>query len=242
MGEGVALVRRAQIAAAGSDMPSGPVTSRRSFLAGSATLAAIWAVAALTAAPSPTRRRPRPCPPTPPSPSALGPAVNDQGDFVGRVEQTLYWVTDGTYQAAFLTTGEGVVLFGAPPSIGHNLQRAIDQIAAANAVSNQVTYPIYSHHHADHIGTRVAVRPRRGAGRLGGQQAAADARQRPDPAGPDLTFDPRDTLRVGGERIRPAWRGTNHTSDNIYIHCPARTRSCSSTSCCPAGCRSPTST
>jgi hypothetical protein len=85
-----------------------------------------------------------------------------------------------------------------------------------------VTYPIYSHHHADHIGTRVAVRPRRGAGRLGGQQAAADARQRPDPAGPDLTFDPRDTLRVGGERIRLAWRGTNHTADNIYIHLPSQ--------------------
>jgi hypothetical protein len=49
---------------------------------------------------------------------------------VGRVEKNLYWVTDGAYQAAFLTTRDGVVLFDAPPSIGHNLQRAIDQIAA----------------------------------------------------------------------------------------------------------------
>src|SRR6266568_3882580 len=57
-------------------------------------------------------------------PSALGPAVNAQGYFAGRVEKNLYWVTDGTYQAAFLTTREGVVLFDAPPSIGHNLQRA----------------------------------------------------------------------------------------------------------------------
>ena len=36
--------------------------------------------------------------------SALGPALNDRGYFVGRVERNLYWVTDGTYQAAFLTT------------------------------------------------------------------------------------------------------------------------------------------
>src|SRR6266566_3384256 len=27
--------------------------------------------------------------------SALGPALNDQGYFVGRVERNLYWVTDG---------------------------------------------------------------------------------------------------------------------------------------------------
>jgi hypothetical protein len=38
-------------------------------------------------------------PPVPPS--ALGPAVNAQGYYVGRVERDLYRVTDGTYQAAF---------------------------------------------------------------------------------------------------------------------------------------------
>src|ERR1700687_4252779 len=49
--------------------------------------------------------------------SALGPALNDQGYYVGRVERNLYWVTDGVYQSAFLTTADGVVLFDAPPSI-----------------------------------------------------------------------------------------------------------------------------
>ena len=36
--------------------------------------------------------------------SSLGPALNEQGYYVGRVERNLYWVTDGVYQAAFLTT------------------------------------------------------------------------------------------------------------------------------------------
>src|SRR6202045_2148185 len=84
--------------------------------------------------------------------AALGPALNEQGYYVGRVEGNLYWVTDGTYQSAFLTTCDGVVLFDAPPIIGHNIQRAVDEIAAANGVSNEVTYLIYSHHHADHTG------------------------------------------------------------------------------------------
>src|SRR5437867_6582378 len=83
--------------------------------------------------------------------TALGPALNQQGYYVGRVERNLYWVTDGTYQAAFLTTSDGVVLFDAPPTIGHNLQRAIDEIADSNSEINRVRCLVYSHHHADHI-------------------------------------------------------------------------------------------
>jgi hypothetical protein len=70
--------------------------------------------------------------------SALGPALNEPGCYVGRVEGNLYWVMDGTYQSAFLTTSDGVVLFDAPPTIGHNIQRAVDEIAAATGVSNEV--------------------------------------------------------------------------------------------------------
>ena len=35
-------------------------------------------------------------------PSALGPALNDQRYYVGRVQRNLYWVTDGVHQSAFL--------------------------------------------------------------------------------------------------------------------------------------------
>src|ERR1700742_1753153 len=134
-------------------MSPSPAPSRREFLAGSAAVAAVPAVAALAggalAEPASADTLPdyAPIPP-----SALGPAVNAQGYFVGRIERNLYWVTDSTYQAAFLTTKDGVVLFDAPPSIGHNLQRAIDEIASANGVSNKVTHIVYSHHHADHLG------------------------------------------------------------------------------------------
>ena len=69
--------------------------------------------------------------------SSLGPTVNGHGYYVGRVERNLYWVTDGDYHSAFLTTGDGVVLFDAPPSIGHNLQRAVNEIAAAEGASTR---------------------------------------------------------------------------------------------------------
>ena len=45
-----------------------------------------------------------------------------------------------------------VVLFDAPPSIGGNLRRAVDEIAAAEGVTNTVTHLVYSHHHADRAG------------------------------------------------------------------------------------------
>ena len=195
--------------------------NRRSFLARSAAIAAVPAVATLAggalAEPASADTLPdyAPIPP-----SALGPAVNAQGYFVGPVEKNLYWVTDGTYQAAFLTTREGVVLFDAPPTIGHNLRRAIDQIASSTGVSNKVTHIVYSHHHADHLGASSLFG--RDVVRVGHAETERLLARDNDPARPvpDVTFDEDYTLDVGGERIDLAWHGTNHTPDNIYIHFP----------------------
>jgi glyoxylase-like metal-dependent hydrolase (beta-lactamase superfamily II) len=152
--------------------------------------------------------------------SALGPTLNEQGYYVGRVEGNLYWVTDGTYQSAFLTTSDGVVLFDAPPTIGHNIQRAVDEIAAATGVSNKVTHLIYSHHHADHAGASSLFG--RNITRIGHEEARKLLLRDDDPArpAPEETFQDRRTLEIGGERIELAWHGSNHSPDNIFIHLP----------------------
>jgi glyoxylase-like metal-dependent hydrolase (beta-lactamase superfamily II) len=153
-------------------------------------------------------------------PSALGPAVNEQGFYVGRVERNLYWVTDGVYVSAFLTTPDGVVLFDAPASIGGNLQKAVDQVAAENGVSNQVTHLVHSHHHADHTsGSGLFGRDVVRIGHTETRRLLLDYADPNRPA-PDVTFDDRYTLEVGGERIELAWHGTNHAADNIFIHLP----------------------
>jgi glyoxylase-like metal-dependent hydrolase (beta-lactamase superfamily II) len=152
-------------------------------------------------------------------PSALGPALNDQGYYVGRVERNLYWVTDGVYNSAFLATPDGVVLFDAPPSIGGNLQRAVDEIAAAEGVGNTVTHLVYSHHHADHGAASSLFGD---VVRIGHEDTARLLRRDDDPSRPvpEVTFADRYTLEVGGERVELAWHGPNHTPDNIYIHFP----------------------
>jgi glyoxylase-like metal-dependent hydrolase (beta-lactamase superfamily II) len=152
--------------------------------------------------------------------SALGPALNEQGYYVGRVEKNLYWVTDGVYQSAFLTTKDGVVLLDAPPTIGHNIQRAVDEIASANGVSNKVTHLIYSHHHSDHVGASSLFN--KSVTRIGHEETRHLLLRDNDTArpAPDEIFQDKRTLNIGGERIELAWHGSNHSPDNIYIHLP----------------------
>jgi glyoxylase-like metal-dependent hydrolase (beta-lactamase superfamily II) len=152
--------------------------------------------------------------------SARGPVLNEHGYYVGRVEGNLYWVTDGTYQSAFLATSGGVVLFDAPPAIGHNIQRAVDEIAAVHGISNQVTHLIYSHHHSDHAGASSIFG--RDLTRIGHEETRKLLLRDDDPAkpAPEETFRERRTLVVGGERIELAWHGSNHSPDNIFIHLP----------------------
>jgi glyoxylase-like metal-dependent hydrolase (beta-lactamase superfamily II) len=151
---------------------------------------------------------------------ALGPTVGEQGYYVGRVEGNLYRVTDGNYQCAFMTTRDGVVLFDAPATIGHNIQRAVDEIAAASGVSNKVSYLIYSHHHADHAGASSLFD--RNVIRIGHEETRNLLLRDDDPArpAPEETFQDRRTLDIGGERIDLLWHGSNHSPDNIFIHLP----------------------
>src|SRR6476619_6238265 len=126
--------------------------------------------------------------------SARGPALNEQGYHVERVERNLYAVTDGTYQSAFLTTRDGVVLLDAPPSIGHNIRRAVDEIAAANGVGNTVTHLVYSHHHADHAGASSLFG--RNVTRIGHEETRRLLLRDDDPArpAPEEIFQYRRTL------------------------------------------------
>jgi glyoxylase-like metal-dependent hydrolase (beta-lactamase superfamily II) len=151
--------------------------------------------------------------------SALGPELNADGYHVARVQDNLFWVTDGTYQSAFLATPDGVVLFDAPPTIGNNLRRAVDEITAAEDVPNTVTHLVYSHHHADHAGASYLFGDVVRIGHAETRRLLQRDNDRARPA-PDVTFEDTYTLEVGGSRVELAYHGPNHSPDNIYIHFP----------------------
>ena len=96
----------------------------------------------------------------------------------------------------------------------------MDEIAAAEGVTNTVTHLVYSHHHADHAGASSLFD--HDVTRIGHEETRRLLLRDDDPARPlpDLTFADRYTLEVGGERVELAWQGSNHSPDNIYIHFP----------------------
>jgi len=58
--------------------------------------------------------------------TANGPQIDySKGYLVEEIRDGLYWVTDGAYNTMFLTTGQGVIVVDAPPSIGENYLNAI---------------------------------------------------------------------------------------------------------------------
>ncbi|WP_089158193.1 MBL fold metallo-hydrolase [Micromonospora sp. NBS 11-29] len=151
---------------------------------------------------------------------SVGPALNADGYHVGRIRGDLHWVTDGFYQAMFLSTREGVVLVDAPPTIGGNLQRAIDSATLPAGRPNRVTHLVYSHSHADHIGAAALFG--RGVERVAHVETRRLLREAGDDNRPlpTVTFDDRYELRVGGERLDLSYHGPNHSPDNIVIHAP----------------------
>jgi len=200
---------------------------RRAFLKRAAATASMpilaTALPAVTsaAATSVSAAEPTGLPDFAPIPAAAnGPALNAQGYYVGQVKGDLYWVTDSFYQAMFLSTREGVVLVDAPPTIGHNLLRAIAEVTQANGRPSKVTHMVYSHSHADHIGAANIFG--KDVVRIAHRECRKLLRRDADPNRPlpDVVFDDHHELVVAGQRLRLDFHGPNHSPDNIFIHAP----------------------
>jgi glyoxylase-like metal-dependent hydrolase (beta-lactamase superfamily II) len=200
-------------------------TSRRAFLNRAALVAAAPTAAAMLGgalAPGPARAaatddwpRYAPIPP-----GSLGPPLNAEGYYVGRIRDNLFWITDSYYQVMFLSTSDGVVLVDAPPTIGHNLLRAIRAVTREIGRPSRVTHLVYSHSHADHIGAAPIFGPH--VERIAHVECHRLLRAARDPNRPlpTVTFTDRYDLRVGGERLHLRYHGPNHSPDNIFVYAP----------------------
>jgi glyoxylase-like metal-dependent hydrolase (beta-lactamase superfamily II) len=161
--------------------------------------------------------------------AAVGPAIpSDKGYLVEEVADGLYWVTDGSYVMMFLTTGEGVIVVDAPPSIGKNILAAIGDVT-----DEPITHVIYSHSHGDHIAAaglypKDAVYIAHQA--TADQLAVAMGADREYPFGmfiggapvplPTVTFDDQYTVEVGTQTLQLDYHGVNHEPGNIFIYAP----------------------
>ena len=139
----------------------------------------------------------------------------EKGYFVTEIADGLYWLTNGMYQIMFLTTGEGVIVVDAPPSMGEGILSAIDEVT-----DEPITHVIYSHIHQDHIG--AAYLYPEDAMIISHQDTATHLTMKNDPNRPvpTETFDETYTLTVGEQTLKLSYEGAFHSIGDIMIFAP----------------------
>jgi glyoxylase-like metal-dependent hydrolase (beta-lactamase superfamily II) len=141
-----------------------------------------------------------------------------KGYLVKEVKPGVFVITDGSYQSAFVTTGKGVILFDAPPSITERIERAV-----ADVTKEQIRQIVYSHSHLDHIaGTELLLKNIPNLeiiAERGVSDFLKEKKDRRRPA-PTTTFNTKQTLSVGSAKIELK-RGNWHSNeDDLFIYIP----------------------
>jgi glyoxylase-like metal-dependent hydrolase (beta-lactamase superfamily II) len=141
----------------------------------------------------------------------------ETGLHASEVKPDLFWVTDGIYQAAFVRTGEGIIVFDAPASLADKLPGVI----AAHAKGEPVRFLLYSHSHADHIGGSRAFAGVAGLRIVAPASVAAAIKGDAHPGilAPNVTFEDEHTFSLGREsiEIRTANFHSENTDAIIYV-------------------------
>jgi glyoxylase-like metal-dependent hydrolase (beta-lactamase superfamily II) len=154
--------------------------------------------------------------------TAKGPAIpSEKGYLVQEVGNQLYSVSDGSYNAMFMVTDQGVVATDAPPTLGDKYLKAISEIT-----NKPVSHVIYSHAHLDHIGA-AGIFPQN-ATIIAHQETANELQRAMNvatnksavPPVPTVTFPKNMTLQIGNQTLQLDYNGNNHLPGNLFIYAP----------------------
>ncbi|MCJ8314150.1 MAG: MBL fold metallo-hydrolase [Saccharospirillaceae bacterium] len=155
---------------------------------------------------------------------AYGKPVPEKGYILDDLGDGLYWVSDGMYQVMFLTTGKGVIVVDAPPSMTHHVLAAIKEVTM-----NPITHVIYSHSHADHIAGAAAY-PKDAKYIAHIETANRLKAKRDTPFGMFVgggavpavtgTFENDYRLVVGNQVLELSYKGPSHVPGNLLIYAP----------------------
>ncbi|HXB47471.1 MAG TPA: MBL fold metallo-hydrolase, partial [Streptosporangiaceae bacterium] len=148
---------------------------------------------------------------------ARGPDIPDAGYLVTDLGGGAYGITSGLVNTTFLVTKQGVVVVDAPPDLGAKLLTGIEEVTP-----KPVTHLIYSHAHADHIGSARLLA--RGGLTIVAHELTArfikEARDDNRPV-PNETFSgTRSELSIGGDRLILDYTGDWHQPGNLFIYLP----------------------
>jgi glyoxylase-like metal-dependent hydrolase (beta-lactamase superfamily II) len=134
-----------------------------------------------------------------PGVAAREPAVDPQKGYrVQELKPAVYLITEGAYEAMFVTTGKGVVLFDAPPSFAKHISQAV-----AETTREPIVALVYSHQHVDHIGGAGLILEQHPGIEIVAEKGTTEfLREMNDPHRPipTRTFTDHETLKVGSLR------------------------------------------
>lgn len=131
-----------------------------------------------------------------PAVKAKGPIIDPhKGYFVEKLKPDVYMITDGAYESVFVTTGQGVILFDAPPSFARHISQAV-----AETTSEPIVELVYSHMHVDHIGGAGLILQQHPAIKILAEEGTSEfLREMNDPhrPAPTVVFNNEYTLKLG---------------------------------------------
>lgn len=149
--------------------------------------------------------------------TSKGLAIGPEGYAVESFGGGVYMVTDGSYQCLFVASTKGVILVDLPPTIGKNIFFAI-----GNITDKPITHFVYSHSHADHVGTASLV-AKSGVEVIAHEETTELLRTYADPSRPVPTksFEHDYVVKLGNQTVHLSYKGENHCRGNIFIYAPS---------------------
>ncbi len=139
-----------------------------------------------------------------------------QNDYdLQEVKDGVYVMSSSGYNVMFLTTGEGVIVVDAPPTIGDKIFKAVSGVT-----DEPIKYLVYSHAHRDHIGSAHLFQP--GVEIIAEKNTADILTTANDPERPipTTTFVDNTTLAFGNKTLQLTYPGQYHQRGNIFIYNP----------------------
>ena len=138
-----------------------------------------------------------------------------QRDII-QIAGDLYRFQNNFHYSVFLVTPEGVI--ATDPINSEAAQWLRDEIDRRFGLS--VRYVVYSHDHADHV-SGGEVFQEAGALVIAHENAKRDIIDENHPtAVPDITFDEKLTIALGGKVVELSYVGRNHSDNSLVMHFP----------------------
>ncbi len=160
---------------------------------------------------------------------------------VEEINEGLFYMTDGAYQAMFLVSTNGIILVDAPPSIGVNPTDPSQSVSLLDVIysvpatqGKPIKKLIYSHSALDHIGAAGSIKQRFPNVKIIAHRATKRKIEQSSgqlipflqgssvlpPPLPDVVFRSTTRVRLGGQTLHLSYRGPIHSPGNIFIYAP----------------------